>query len=638
MNRAILLATAGAAIIGAAFGLNYAINREETAAPPPADITTPAPAEEAGEATASAPQPETTTPGEEPAPETAAPPPGPTPPQFDIVRIDPAGSTVIAGRAPPESEVTILLNGEPAGSVTADARGEWVLLPDRPLPPGSHELSLSSVHGGEPPVVSDEMVVVVVPEPNKDIAGRETDGTGQALAILVPREGDGASTVLQVPPAAAETPVDGEPMAAASSAGSAPADAAPSAAAAAAGASGVDAASATAATPESAPPAPGEAGEVVAGASGTPALSSDNAVPQPDASTATVTASSGANAPALAGTEADVAASPELTASQTGAPAPAAVASASPSEAPAGIAAAPGAPSAESPPATDSGAAAETVDGSSGEASQPPASATAEGGSEVQQPASATAEGGSEVQQMASGAAAEQVEGVSTGALAGDAAASAPGAQPAMVADGTTGAVAPLADAAAVASAESSQIAAAAPLPGTPVAAAAAALAATQAIGEGVTSGGLVLDSVDYDATGNVVIGGRAEPGSILQVYLDNRLVGTTLAERTGRWNVRPERSVGEGLHTLRVDQVRQTGEVMERVESPFSRAEPVTALPGQTVVIVQPGNSLWRIARRSYGDGLRYSVLYQANRSQIADPDLIYPGQVFVVPKIVKN
>jgi len=49
--------------------------------------------------------------------------------------------------------------------------------------------------------------------------------------------------------------------------------------------------------------------------------------------------------------------------------------------------------------------------------------------------------------------------------------------------------------------------------------------------------------------------------------------------------------------------------------------------------VRVQPGNSLWRIARRVYGRGTRYTVIYEANRKSIRDPDLIYPGQVFIVP-----
>jgi nucleoid-associated protein YgaU len=68
-------------------------------------------------------------------------------------------------------------------------------------------------------------------------------------------------------------------------------------------------------------------------------------------------------------------------------------------------------------------------------------------------------------------------------------------------------------------------------------------------------------------------------------------------------------------------------------VETPFSRAEVLSALPSESAVIVQPGNSLWRISRRIYGEGVRFSVIYQANRDRIQDPDLIYPGQIFVVP-----
>src|SRR3546814_19876346 len=76
---------------------------------------------------------------------------------------------------------------------------------------------------------------------------------------------------------------------------------------------------------------------------------------------------------------------------------------------------------------------------------------------------------------------------------------------------------------------------------------------------------------------------------------------------------------------------------VVARAETPFSRADPATlsARPGQ--VVVQPGNSLWRIARRIYGEGLRYTVIYQANQRQIRNPDLIYPGQVFSLPALTR-
>jgi len=152
---------------------------------------------------------------------------------------------------------------------------------------------------------------------------------------------------------------------------------------------------------------------------------------------------------------------------------------------------------------------------------------------------------------------------------------------------------------------------------------------------EGIAQGDLVLDSVDYDEAGQAVIGGRASPGTRMQLYLDNRLVGDTVAGADGRWSHAPVAPVAEGLHALRVDQVDGKGGVIARVETPFSREPVRVAQADEELVIVQPGNSLWRIARRSYGEGLQYSVIYQANREQIRDPDLIYPGQVFELPKI---
>ncbi len=50
--------------------------------------------------------------------------------------------------------------------------------------------------------------------------------------------------------------------------------------------------------------------------------------------------------------------------------------------------------------------------------------------------------------------------------------------------------------------------------------------------------------------------------------------------------------------------------------------------------VIIRRGDSLWRISRRVYGRGVRYSTIYLANQEQIRDPDMIWPGQVFAVPQ----
>ncbi|GLR92073.1 LysM peptidoglycan-binding domain-containing protein [Bradyrhizobium iriomotense] len=49
---------------------------------------------------------------------------------------------------------------------------------------------------------------------------------------------------------------------------------------------------------------------------------------------------------------------------------------------------------------------------------------------------------------------------------------------------------------------------------------------------------------------------------------------------------------------------------------------------------VVSRGDSLWVISRRAYGDGLSYALIYNANRDKIHNPDRIYPGQTFVVPR----
>lgn len=48
---------------------------------------------------------------------------------------------------------------------------------------------------------------------------------------------------------------------------------------------------------------------------------------------------------------------------------------------------------------------------------------------------------------------------------------------------------------------------------------------------------------------------------------------------------------------------------------------------------IIRRGDNLWTIARRVYGEGIKYTTIYEANTGQIRDPDRIYPGQVFSLP-----
>ena len=145
--------------------------------------------------------------------------------------------------------------------------------------------------------------------------------------------------------------------------------------------------------------------------------------------------------------------------------------------------------------------------------------------------------------------------------------------------------------------------------------------------------GRLGLDAVDYGEQGDVRFAGAALPGAAVRVYVDDVPAGDAVADGQGRWTVTPGVAVPLGVHRLRVDQLSPQGRVSARVELPFQRSTlPASAVTGGRVV-VQPGQNLWRVARQAYGSGVRYTVIYQANRDQIRDPARIYPGQVFALP-----
>ena len=144
----------------------------------------------------------------------------------------------------------------------------------------------------------------------------------------------------------------------------------------------------------------------------------------------------------------------------------------------------------------------------------------------------------------------------------------------------------------------------------------------------------LGIDSVEYDQAGSMRFAGGAPPGTTLRLYVDDKYIGDAVADAQGRWALMPETQPSIGRHRLRVDQISPgDGRVLARAEVPFQREELPAEAFAQQRIVVQPGNNLWRIARATYGRGTRYTVIYQANKDQIADPNRIFPGQVFALP-----
>jgi nucleoid-associated protein YgaU len=160
------------------------------------------------------------------------------------------------------------------------------------------------------------------------------------------------------------------------------------------------------------------------------------------------------------------------------------------------------------------------------------------------------------------------------------------------------------------------------------------------------------VDTVDYDAEGNIIFSGRASAGNTVRVYVDNTALGDVIVGADGKWLFDQSPRVAAGNHTLRADELNGKGDVVSRVELPLLRedkqkvaalqqAAPVdadgdTRFPmGPERIVIQPGNSLWKVSRVVYGKGIKYTLIYEANRDQIRDPNKIYPGQIFAAPKL---
>jgi hypothetical protein len=116
-------------------------------------------------------------------------------PSVDVVTIEPGGVAVIAGRAPPGTELILLDNGAPIGTTQADSYGEWVFISIEPLPDGAHDFGLviKKIEGG-----------ASVPSLEKKPAAKETAAPGVRKSNE-PGTVAGAAAAVSIPPRKPDT-------------------------------------------------------------------------------------------------------------------------------------------------------------------------------------------------------------------------------------------------------------------------------------------------------------------------------------------------------------------------------------------------------------------------------------------------
>ncbi len=107
----------------------------------------------------------------------------------------------------------------------------------------------------------------------------------------------------------------------------------------------------------------------------------------------------------------------------------------------------------------------------------------------------------------------------------------------------------------------------------------------------------------------------------------------TAGAALTAEAPAQPDAPAGDTTAALpQADAGAATAAGAEAAATPGADAAPQPSAAPITVT-VQPGFTLWAIARKNLGRGILYVLVFEANRDQIRDPDLIYPGQVLSLP-----
>jgi nucleoid-associated protein YgaU len=153
---------------------------------------------------------------------------------------------------------------------------------------------------------------------------------------------------------------------------------------------------------------------------------------------------------------------------------------------------------------------------------------------------------------------------------------------------------------------------------------------------------GIIIESVDADEGGGVRLSGRADPGATVRLEMAGREAGSSRVGDDGRWLLTARNNTGVEVKAVRVVLETEAGVQLDASLLPLRLPAPATvasasnadsaragsARPVRGVWIkVRRGDSLWKLARRHYGDGAQWTRILKANRKRIRNPDLILTG-----------
>ena len=140
------------------------------------------------------------------------------------------------------------------------------------------------------------------------------------------------------------------------------------------------------------------------------------------------------------------------------------------------------------------------------------------------------------------------------------------------------------------------------------------------------------VKTIFFNENGFVSIKGKVNFGKKIELYINKKIMETIKIENS-KWQYNSDKIIDYGLHDLLVVLKSDKDEILDKITLPFMRVEmPYNDVP-ENFILIKPGDMLWTIAYRLYGDPFKYIQIFEENKDQITNPDLIFPGQLFSIP-----
>ena len=148
------------------------------------------------------------------------------------------------------------------------------------------------------------------------------------------------------------------------------------------------------------------------------------------------------------------------------------------------------------------------------------------------------------------------------------------------------------------------------------------------------------IGSLSWRDDGRLAIHGVASGGDFVDGKIGDMALAKVRVPDTNRWSLIVDGNpfVSAERQLVRISLRGSDDEELAFTELQIDKNQLQAGLDGSLMVVVHKGDALWRIAYRSYGQGVRYVDIFKRNADKINDPDLIYPNQIFAVPGVVSQ